>query len=282
MKLPWQKEASESQNPSTLSSISFPEKMTEAQEPHDHQDGERHIIPVPEDEKSSSRTSLDKPQAVEKDVGAPNQVRTTEDKEAETDLVPLASRATEASSAGDDGEDDESKYPRAFPLAILTFGLCLSTFVVALDNTIIGMLQHSPNLFPIVLMMRSNCDPKNHHHLRFPQRCRLVRVILSLDDHVPSTQLWKGVHLFQHKMDIHNRLGHLRDWLHHLCCCRQFDYADHRTRCSWGGSCGAFLWRHDHNWLFCSVAETCHLHRSAVEHVWHFVGGWANSRRSFH
>jgi hypothetical protein len=149
MKLPWQNESSEAQHPTTVPSISTPEKMTEVQEPHDHKDGERLIIPIPEDEKSSSRTSIDNHQAVEKDVGAPEEGRTAEDKEAETDLVPSASRATEASSVGDNGEDDESKYPKAFPLAILTFGLCLSTFVVALDNTIIGMLL-ALNLFPSV------------------------------------------------------------------------------------------------------------------------------------
>ena len=34
--------------------------------------------------------------------------------------------------------DDDTKYPGGFALGILTFGLCMSTFVVALDNTIIG------------------------------------------------------------------------------------------------------------------------------------------------
>lgn len=58
--------------------------------------------------------------------------------ETQTDLVATPSRATEASSTGEDGEDDESKYPKALPLTLLTLGLCLSTFVVALDNTIIA------------------------------------------------------------------------------------------------------------------------------------------------
>lgn len=40
----------------------------------------------------------------------------------------------------EEGVDDESKYHKALPLAILTFGLCMSTFVVALDNTIIGII----------------------------------------------------------------------------------------------------------------------------------------------
>lgn len=34
---------------------------------------------------------------------------------------------------------DDSEYPSGFPLVILTIGLCLALFVVALDNTIIGM-----------------------------------------------------------------------------------------------------------------------------------------------
>ena len=38
----------------------------------------------------------------------------------------------------DDEAEDETKYPGGFALAILTFGLCMATFVVALDNTIIG------------------------------------------------------------------------------------------------------------------------------------------------
>ena len=39
---------------------------------------------------------------------------------------------------GPEEEDDETKYPKGVPLAILTFGLCMALFVVALDNTIIG------------------------------------------------------------------------------------------------------------------------------------------------
>ncbi|TDL27600.1 putative major facilitator superfamily transporter [Rickenella mellea] len=34
--------------------------------------------------------------------------------------------------------EDESKYPSGFPLGILTAGLCMVTFVIALDNTIIA------------------------------------------------------------------------------------------------------------------------------------------------
>ena len=37
-----------------------------------------------------------------------------------------------------DEQDDDTKYPSGTALAILTFGLCMATFVVALDNTIIA------------------------------------------------------------------------------------------------------------------------------------------------
>ena len=64
-----------------------------------------------------------------------------------TDGVELKEKDSEVKEEGEeevDEEDqagndaDESKYPKALPLWLLTLGLCLSTFVVALDNTIIG------------------------------------------------------------------------------------------------------------------------------------------------
>jgi Major Facilitator Superfamily len=58
--------------------------------------------------------------------------------ETTTESTRSMSAATGDSDAGQPGEDDESKYPKGGPLAILTFGLCLATFVVALDNTIIA------------------------------------------------------------------------------------------------------------------------------------------------
>ncbi|EXJ71346.1 uncharacterized protein A1O5_05153 [Cladophialophora psammophila CBS 110553] len=54
----------------------------------------------------------------------------------EEEVTRRASTAT--SDAGEPGEDDESKYAKGLPLHLLTFGLTLSTFVIALDNTIIA------------------------------------------------------------------------------------------------------------------------------------------------
>ncbi|KKY28642.1 putative mfs transporter [Phaeomoniella chlamydospora] len=52
------------------------------------------------------------------------------------DLTKTETATTNASSV--DEPEDESKYPKGLPLYLLTFGLCLGTFVVALDNTIIA------------------------------------------------------------------------------------------------------------------------------------------------
>jgi hypothetical protein len=141
MRFPWQKTSAEAETPSTpatASTTSPPEKSAESQVPED--DGERRIIPVAEDEKLSSSNSAEAAEATEQGVAQIDQSTNAPEKEPEADLVLTASRATEASSVGEAGEDDESKYPKALPLAVLTFGLCLSTFVVALDNTIIGTL----------------------------------------------------------------------------------------------------------------------------------------------
>ncbi|KIV78873.1 hypothetical protein PV11_06479 [Exophiala sideris] len=53
------------------------------------------------------------------------------------ELARTQSAAT-ASTEGEAGEDDETKYATGLPLHLLTFGLTLSTFVIALDNTIIA------------------------------------------------------------------------------------------------------------------------------------------------
>lgn len=45
---------------------------------------------------------------------------------------------TTQSSAGQPGEDDESKYIKGAPLYLLTFGLSIATFCIALDNTILA------------------------------------------------------------------------------------------------------------------------------------------------
>jgi hypothetical protein len=61
----------------------------------------------------------------------------TSDEKHET-LERTTSVATASSADQGPGEDDESKYPKPMQLYLLTFGLAMSTFVIALDNTIIA------------------------------------------------------------------------------------------------------------------------------------------------
>ena len=64
----------------------------------------------------------------------------------EVELAPEGSNSAEHEVVGTsseekkDGEEkeDETIYPGGAALSLLTFGLCMATFVIALDNTIIG------------------------------------------------------------------------------------------------------------------------------------------------
>lgn len=130
MKFPWQKQTLEvpiETTPATNSAVSTSKNSTEVLPP---QDGETRIIPGAEDEKPIP--------GAEQNFQTTIQSGTANEKETHTNLAPTTSRATTATSTEEAEEDDESKYPKTWALATLTFGLCLATFVVALDNTIIG------------------------------------------------------------------------------------------------------------------------------------------------
>ena len=55
----------------------------------------------------------------------------------------------------------EIEYPTGMKLAIITLALCLSVFLVALDNTIIGKYFFT-GLLEWSLMVISNCYTKNN------------------------------------------------------------------------------------------------------------------------
>lgn len=55
-------------------------------------------------------------------------------KQEDGDQVPTSKDG----EAAEEDQDDESKYLTGLPLIILTIGLCLTTFIIALDNTIIA------------------------------------------------------------------------------------------------------------------------------------------------
>lgn len=58
--------------------------------------------------------------------------------EDQPEVTRTASTATASSDGGPPGDDDETIYPKAWALATLTTGLAMTTFMIALDNTIIA------------------------------------------------------------------------------------------------------------------------------------------------
>ena len=72
---------------------------------------------------------------------AENEAQTTTQAEEQPEKAEALERTVStatASSAAEPGEDNESEYMKGSKLYLLTFGLFLATFVVALDNTIIS------------------------------------------------------------------------------------------------------------------------------------------------
>ena len=109
--------------------------------------------PVPdtlytEKEKPTSSTASDPISTSDDDLGKEKAVENGEAKESKRipEVDPpghikveevVGEGEAERTNSEDDANDD-SKYVGGFALGILTFGLCMATFVVALDNTIIG------------------------------------------------------------------------------------------------------------------------------------------------
>ena len=101
-------------------------------------------VPVP---KSPSASVRDTTPAHPTSTAAEKETKQVKEEEAQSkeiadvertgskELQPTETHDTQDSEAA---VDDESKYPHGVPLWVLTFGLCVSVFVVALDNTIIA------------------------------------------------------------------------------------------------------------------------------------------------
>ena len=95
-------------------------------------------------EKSPTNSITEKSEEAEAGVVEPTESAPPDDEKQSEPAAKENDTAVEEQAAE---VEDESKYPSGFPLAILTFGLCVSIFVVALDNTIIGELIGCHNVF---------------------------------------------------------------------------------------------------------------------------------------
>ena len=195
-----------------------------------------------------------------------------------------AENGIEEQNGAETEAEDESKYPGGFALGILTFGLCMATFVVALDNTIIGELSRSKSQVYRVasLTLASNCDTEDNHCLRLPQRCRLVRLLLPPHYNVAPTIPRQGLHLLQRQMDLPRRYLRLRARLHHMRSGRQLTHADRRPCHSWSRSIRAIFRGNDHNRLFGPASTPRNIYRSLIQHVWHLFRDRTHHRWGVH
>ncbi|OQV01311.1 hypothetical protein CLAIMM_06692 [Cladophialophora immunda] len=129
MRFPWSK-AAEVDKPSD-SDVQDSHLSTPSEQPVSTENIDPEKKPVPADSNGAEPGSLESPS---NPATAP-----PDEKSAEETHEELSRRdSTATSDAGEPGEDDESKYAKGLPLHLLTFGLTLSTFVIALDNTIIA------------------------------------------------------------------------------------------------------------------------------------------------
>lgn len=81
-------------------------------------------------------------------------------------------KKTDGSGEEEEEAEDETNYLKGFQLFILTFGLCMGIFVVALDNTIIGTRQQFSHLRPLIRVPLANyrlvqqpLSQRSHHSL---------------------------------------------------------------------------------------------------------------------
>ena len=179
-------------------------------------------------------------------------------------------------------EEDESKYPNGFALTILTVGLALATFVIALDNTIIG--DSLPRSLPACTnpANESHRNTAYYHGFQFLERCRMVWVGISTDDVLPAAHVRQDLHVFRYQVDVHLRADDLRGWLDRLRRGAQLDGSDHRTGHRRGGGGSALQRGVGHSRLLGATAEAGHLHRAAELDVWYQFRRRSLAGRSVH
>ncbi|KIW09810.1 hypothetical protein PV08_11911 [Exophiala spinifera] len=130
MKVPWSK-SKDAQNSTTSSdSGNHEDSATTRTEVTTSTDIVNH-----DERPGNSDAIISTPQGQPESVTAPADPKNLVEAEKHEELTRTATTSTDPGQAS---EGDESKYATGLPLHLLTVGLVLSTFVVALDNTIIA------------------------------------------------------------------------------------------------------------------------------------------------
>lgn len=140
--------------------------------------------------------------------------------EAQTEKdTPLEVTVTEVSPAAD--AEDESEYPAAWKLGLITIALCLSVFCLALVRNlawpILRLLSSSPSF---VLIINSSgqyhycySHSSNYGSVSQARRCWLVWIRVPSHDMRRPAHLWQTLHLLLRQMGLHFRSFPLRSGL---------------------------------------------------------------------
>jgi hypothetical protein len=191
---------------------------------------------------------------------------TTTDNPAKDD--EKADATTEVKQTGDENADDASKYPTGTKLALLTFGLAMATFVVALDNTIIATaiprITTEFNALNDVgwygsayLLTTTSLQPSfGKIYAYFDVKWVYLSALIIFEGR-PSTLL---VLVARADCDC-------ASWLHHLRCCNRLPDAYRWQSCGRLGSRSPLQRWYDHCRVQCAAPEKSHLHCGPLVHV---------------
>jgi hypothetical protein len=141
----------------------------------------------------------------------------------------------------------DEHYVTGAALAVMVFGLCLATFTVALDNTIIG--RWHPSSTTVVANEPSNGNSTNNRVVALPTRRRLVCFCISNDYNLAATFVRQALHAVRHQVLLPGSPGSLRDRIYRLCCGKELhDFGRRKSYCRMWCS-RSFLGWHDHHRL---------------------------------
>lgn len=111
--------------------------------------------------------------------------------------------------------EDHIVYPTGIKLVLILVALCLSVFLVALDQTIIATAI--PKMYVHVTTLprisASEADNKQYGPLQVDSRYRLVWQFVSIDYYCFTTYVWQDIHNLQHQVDFHYRHQYIRTWV---------------------------------------------------------------------
>ena len=128
----------------------------------------------------------------------------------------------------------------------------------------------------------SDSNPSYHYRLPQHRRYRLVQQCLFSTTHVPSTNLWEDLQLFQHQIHLHRLPINFRSRFYHLCYCSIFRRiycwsCRRRPRCRF-----LIFWWYDNHRLLCSTEPHFYIPIPVLKHECYRQYDWSAPWGDFH